>query len=324
METRASYVLVGSFVLALTAAAAVFVVWLARVEFDREPMRYVIYVDGSVTGLQVGSPVRYRGVPVGSVSQISLEPEHIERIKVVIEVAEGTPITEDTVATLALQGITGVAFIQLTGGTQASPLLRAKTPDTLPEIPHQTSGLEQVLEKAPELFSKAVLVADRLSELVDDENLRAVRGTLKNLQDITGVLAGRAHKLDRLLVNADGTFKDVRAAARDVSALANQLSQEITPITSGAGGAMKDLQGTLKAASQTLRSIGGVSEELQRLVEENRTPLHDFSSGGLYELSQFVAEARVLVASLTRLIAQIERDPARFFFGDTQRGFEAK
>ena len=102
------------------------------------------------------------------------------------------------------------------------------------------------------------------------------------------------------------------------------VSKATGPITGDAGKAMKELNTTLKTARGTLRSIGRVSDELRKLVKENRTPLRDFSGGGLYELGLFVSEARILVANLTRLSAQIERDPARFFFGDTQKGFEAK
>lgn len=324
METRASYVLVGSFVLALSAAAAVFAVWLAKVELDQEPTRYVIYVAGNVTGLQVGSPVRYRGVPVGRVSDIRIDTDNIERIRVLVELAEDTPVRQDTVATLGLQGITGVAFVQLSGGTQSSPPLKPRAKGQLPEIEHESSGLEQVLEKAPELFSKAVLVADRLSALVDDKNLSAVRDTLQNLQNITGVLADRTKNLDSLIVDTGTTLKDVRDAAQNISKLSTDLSKATGPITGDAGKAMKELNSTLKTARGTLRSIGKVSDELKKLVSENRTPLRDFSGGGLYELGLFVSEARILVANLTRLSTQIERDPARFFFGDTQKGFEAK
>ena len=117
METRASYILVGSFVLGLIAAAFAFVVWLASVQFEEVPMRYVIYFEGGVSGLSVASPVRYRGVPVGSVSDIRIDPENIERIRVMVEISAETPIKADTEATLTLQGITGVSFVFLSGGT---------------------------------------------------------------------------------------------------------------------------------------------------------------------------------------------------------------
>lgn len=324
METRASYVLVGSFVLGLIAAGAAFVVWLAKIELDTVPTRYTIYFMGNVTGLQVGSAVRYRGVPIGAVSGIHIDPDNIERVKVSIDVSDSTPITADTVATLGLQGITGVAFVQLTGGTKNSPRLKPNQNGEPAVIASKQSGLEQVLEKAPELFSKAVLVADRLTKLVDDKNLKAVEDTLANLRDVTGVLADRSKNLDRVIVDTEATLGSVTKAANQVSALATQISRDTAPVSREAKLAMTDLRGTLTEARNTLAKFAETSETLEKLIAENRVPMHDFASGGLYELSQFIAEARVLVASLTRLSAQIERDPARFFFGDAQKGFEAK
>ena len=120
METRASYILVGSFVLGLIGAAFAFVVWLASVEFEEAPTRYVVYFEGSVTGLSIASAVRYRGVPVGSVTDIRIDPENIERIRVTVEISAETPVKTDTEAMLHLQGITGIAFIHLSGCTQQS------------------------------------------------------------------------------------------------------------------------------------------------------------------------------------------------------------
>lgn len=310
--------------MALLCAGSFFVIWLGRVELEKEPIRYTIYFDGAVTGLQVGSAVRYRGVPVGSVSEILIDPGNIERIRVMIEVTEGTPVKSETVATLGIQGITGLAFIQLSGGQHDSPNLAPQTKDRTASIPSQSSGLEEVLEKAPELFSKAIIVADRLSQLVDNKNLSAVRDTLSNIQNITSVLADRSKNLDRILVDAGGTLTAFRDAARSVEQLSDQLKRDVKPTSRDARLAMRDLRVALKEAKSALSSISSVSRELKKMVVDNRQPLKDFSSGGLYELSQFIAEARVLVAGLTRLSGQIEREPARFFFGDTQKGFEAK
>ena len=91
METRASYILVGYFVLGLIAAAFAFVVWLSSIQFEEVPKRYLIYFEGSVTGLEVASPVRYRGVPVGSVTDIRIDPENIERIRVTVEISADYP-----------------------------------------------------------------------------------------------------------------------------------------------------------------------------------------------------------------------------------------
>lgn len=317
METRASYVVVGTFVLALAAAAFGIVLFLTRASFEDAPKSYLSYFTGSVTGLQAGSPVRYRGVPVGTVTDIRIDPNDVERVRVVMEIVRNTPIKADTIATLGLQGLTGVAYIELTGGTRESAPLRPVGNAKIAVIASRASGIEQVLQKAPELLERAVTIAERLSLILDDRNLKSIADTLGNLSKLTGTLANSTGEIDQVLADSQKTFAALKEASENVARLTKGLNEKIDPLTADAGRVMKDVR-------KAIGSFNKVAIQLEAIVEENRDPLRDFSSGGLYELSQFIAEARVLISSLTRLSGQIERDPARFFFGDTQKGFEAK
>lgn len=324
METRASYILVGTFVLVLTASVFGFAMWLARVEFETVPKRYAIYFTGSVTGLSVGSPVRYRGVPVGTVSDIRLDPDHVERIRVLAEIADDAPIKVDTVASLGLQGITGVAYVLLSGGTQSSARLSAAPGQDVPVITSEASALQTVLEKAPEIFEKAVILVERLTRLVDDRNLDSIAGTLENIRDLSDSLAERRKSLGKIIAEGESTMSSVRGAAANIDALTGKLTTRTETLADGMTDTITDTRATLADIRGATRSIGEVAARLGVVVDENRAAFKDFSSGGLYELSLFVSEARQLVAALTRLSGQIEQDPARFFFGDTQKGFEAK
>ncbi len=317
METRASFILVGAFVLTLTAAVFAFAIWLTRAEFDSVPKPYAMYFTGSVSGLAVGSAVRYRGVPVGGVTDIRIDPENVERVRVLADIAEGTPIKQDTIATLGVQGVTGVAYILLNGGTQASPALRPAKGKDIAVITSRRSQLETVLEKAPQVFEQSVILAERLTRLVDDKNLAAVAETLENIRQLSDTLAKRRDTIEQLLEDGEDTMAAMRQAAERFSA----LSKEIEASTATIG---DETEITLSVMRGTAQSINEATQKFNDMVEENRGAIRDFSTGGLYEFSQFIAEARLLVAGLTRLSAQIERDPARFFFGDTQRGFEAK
>ena len=100
METRASYLLVGSFVLLLVIGLAGFVVWLGKVQLDQAFTRYDIFFTGNVSGLRVGSTVSYRGVPVGEVIDVGVDPDNLERVLTTIEVPADTPIRSDTIASL--------------------------------------------------------------------------------------------------------------------------------------------------------------------------------------------------------------------------------
>lgn len=324
METRASYILVGTFVLMLIAGAFAIVTWLSKVEFDQRPAPYVIYFTGSVSGLQTGSPVRYRGVPVGSVTDIRIDPKNVERIRVMVEVATGTPIKQDTFASLGLQGITGAAYVQLSGGTQKSRALVAKKDGPPAEIASKPSRLERVLTKAPELIEQAFKLVERLSELLNDRNQKAVAETLGNIRQVSENLVASSDRFNQILREATVTVTSLRQAAERIEGLASTLQDRVGPLADSARDTMTELQAAIGGIRSTAQSFTAVANLLEEAIGENREPLRDFSGSGLYELSQFIAEARVLVADLTRLTVQIERDPARFFFGDAQKGFEAK
>lgn len=317
METRASYVVVGTFVLALIAAAFGVVIFLTRTSFEDTPKTYMSYFTGSVTGLQIGSPVRYRGVPVGTVNDIRIDPTDVERVRVMMDIVHGTPIKTDTNSTLGLQGITGVAYIELTGGTRESEPLTALDDGQVPVIPSKKSGIQQVLASAPELLERAVAISERLALILDDRNVQSVSDTLANLSKLTGTLANSSGQIERLIADSQTTFTALREAADGVTELTGGLNSKIGPLATGAQDVVTDVQ-------KTVRSFNRIASQLELVVDENRDSIRDFSSGGLYELSQFIAEGRVLISALTRLSGLIERDPARFFFGDNQKGFEAK
>lgn len=317
METRASYLLVGSFVLGTVAVALAAVIWLARSDFSDRPKRYAVYFGGSVTGLAIGSPVRFRGVPVGNVAEIRIDPTNLERIKVTLDIKRGTPIRKDTVATLGMQGITGIAYIQLEGGTQGAEELTALPGQKLPVIRSRASGIEQVLKNAPALFETAISVADRLMLLVNDENLRSVAESLRNIRAVSEILAKRSDNVGYILSEGSEAVTALRDASRNFDRLSQNLAGRSGRLLDDTGSALKEFRKTAKA-------FGQVAERLNKVVGENSRPLRDFSGTGLYELSLFISEARVLVTNLTRLTAQIERDPSRFFFGDNQKGYEPK
>jgi phospholipid/cholesterol/gamma-HCH transport system substrate-binding protein len=317
METRASYVLVGGFVLALVAATFAFVIFLARYSLESGTNTYMVNFTGSVQGLEVGSKVRLRGVPIGTVSSIRISRRDISKIRVLLDVDRGTPIKEDMVASLALEGITGVASVSITGGTQDALPLRRKEGEDYPEIPSRPSTLERVLEDLPQIIERLGTISDRMVAILSEENRASVAETLENMRKLTATLAARSDSIDSMLTDANETAAAMRRTAVTVEKAVDNINRRIDPLGNQAQQGLADL----RRASQ---SFVQVADKLDKMVEENRRPISDFSSTGLYELSQFLVEARTLVSNLNELTLQIQRDPAKFFFGDTKKGYEAK
>jgi phospholipid/cholesterol/gamma-HCH transport system substrate-binding protein len=317
METRASYVAVGAFVLALAVGAIVFVIWLARFQGQLEYAYYDILFPGSVTGLQVDGTVRYRGITVGRVYDIRIDEENTELVRVTIEVQQGTPVKEDSVASLEIQGITGVAYVLLSGGSNDSPRLPETSEAPYPLIASKPSKLEEIFEGAPDLVNKLNTLVERVTLLFSDENQQAIADTLQNIRHVTGTLAESREAMNDVLMSGAAAAEQIRTMSAEFQALASELRQQTRTVSTDAGETMAALQRTADQITQ-------VAAQLDRVIAENRGPIHDFSTTGLYEMTQLMTEFRLLVASLTRVSAQIERDPARFLFGDRQKGFEAQ
>ena len=345
METKASYLIVGTFTMILLLGIVSAMVWLAGVELDEEFAYYDLYFEGSVTGLKVGNPVRYRGVPVGAVTDMRINPDNVEQVKVTIEVPNETPIKVDAVATLEFQGITGIAFVQITGGTPDAADLRPVPGQGNPVIASKPSELQAVIEAAPELLNRFIVLIDNANKLLGGDNQKNFADAMANIKTISGSLAAGSGDIQAVLSEGAGAIKELRAASVDARALVASVrrtvdsliaeAEDTLGVARGAIGAVRDLSNNLsreivgigpgakqamKALKDAAEGLGKSQEQLTALIEENREPLVNFTSAGLYEFTQLIAEARVLVSGLARISGQFERDPARFLFGDQQRG----
>jgi len=401
VETRASYLLVGLFVIVGITAMLAAAMWVTGTRTDRVTILYDIYFEGSVAGLKPGNAVQYRGIPVGGVVDMRIDPENVERVLVTIEVEGGTPIKEDTEATLALQGITGVSYIQLTGGTQGSPALKPLPGQGHAVIQSRPSQLAALFDAAPELLNRAIAVIGQLEDLLSEENQQSITKTLVNVEKLTGTFADASDDIGSLVADSAAVVADVRTLSGTLSENSGNIEkilsegadtiENVNTLTAGLADSSDDMQALLAEGAGTLKNVneltaamaasrgdiekmlaegaltmeelrkvskranvmmasiegdvGGIardtrlvladvrkavgrlavaSDEFATFLTENREPLSNFTETGLYEFGQFMAEARVLVGALSRLTEQIERDPARFLFGDQQQGVEVE
>ncbi|MFQ5785157.1 MAG: MlaD family protein [Alphaproteobacteria bacterium] len=342
METRANHLAVGLFVLLVVAGAFGFVLWLGKTEIDRKFDVYYVYFTGSVSGLTTASTVRYRGVPVGTVTDIRIDPENSERVRVIIELREGTPVKEDSVASLELQGITGVVNVEISGGSRDSPRLRPEPGKTVAVVVSKPSRLETLFENIPKALARFTRLMERGTLLLSDENIKAIGATLKNFESVSGAIADNSDDIKRLTTDVTVAAAEVRRTAEGINLLVQDLGTRIPGMLDDASSTLKAAEGaftsvgsdadsvakegrlTLRELRTTAQSLSGAADEINAMVSENRQALRDFSGEGLFELTRFLVEARSLVASLTRISNRFEEDPARFLFGDSQQGFEPK
>lgn len=322
METRASHIAVGTFVLLLLLGLAGFVVWISKFQTEADLKRYDILFEESVTGLELDSNVRYRGVPVGRVRDIRIDPENIEVIRVTIEVRGDTPVKVDTKASLELQGLTGGIYVLLNEGTQGAAPLPGSETAPYPEIGSRPSNLARIFEGAPELLAKGSLLLDRVTLLFSDENEAAVKDILINVKTLTDTLATQSGGLDELLTQAESTVTQIGSMSTEIEGLAKDLRSELTSDDGSLSKLIVSADTALSRVTLAADSVNSAANELDVILSENRGGFAELGSNGLFELTQFLQEARLLVASLSRISKQLERDPARFLLGDRLQGYE--
>ena len=200
METRANYVWVGAVTLAVLAALALFIVWIARWG-EGAQKEYDIFFKESVSGLANGSQVSFAGVPVGQVSQIVLWDKDPEFVRVRISVKDEVPILVGTTATI--QGsFTGVSTILLDGARSGAPAISCETTactEGVPIIPPKPGGLGELLSNAPLLLERLATLTERLTQLLGDENQGEIAGILANTNQMTADLAQTAPQFERTM-----------------------------------------------------------------------------------------------------------------------------
>jgi phospholipid/cholesterol/gamma-HCH transport system substrate-binding protein len=249
METKASFVLIGAFTLAGILAGFGFLLWLAKVEVDRQYAYYDVLFD-SVSGLSDAGDVRYNGLPVGQVVALNLDPDDPSKVRVRLEVGADTPVKTDTIATLQSQGVTGVSFVSLSGG---SP--EAERAEQGSVIRSESSALQSVLEGAPVLLQKAVLLLEDINSVVNEKNRTAISQILENLASATG-------RMDRALENFETLSGDLGLASREIAGFVGRLD-ELAETTETA----------LLAATDTLQTAKSSLENADTMIASAKTTL---------------------------------------------------
>lgn len=291
METRARFVLIGLFTVLGFVAMLGFVLWLAKVQIDRTYAQYDILL-GTAAGLSQTAAVRYNGVDVGHVLSIGLDRDDPALVRVRVEVFASTPVRTDTVATLASQGVTGVAFIALEGGSAGAERLTAVPPAELPVIRSERSVVQDLLVTGPELLAEATALIAEVRGLVTPGNRDAVAGILVNLQDSTGRIDALATRAEDTLSRVDGAVSAVETSLGSADGL---LARDIPEL-------MEGLNAAVDSTSAAMTAVGEVARgDVPRLSAQVATLIQNASG---------------VIATFDALARQIGSDPGRFLLGN--------
>jgi len=300
METRAHHILIGLFVLLACVGAMLFGLWLSKSQSSDDTRHYQVVFTESVRGLSVGSPVEYNGIAVGDVLALDFDPANPSRVLARIRVHGNTLVRQDTTATLAMQGLTGRASIQLSGGAGDSPVLRSDNGQD-PVILAQTSSVARVLDQGENMVANLNALALSAREFLSPENAAHLQQTLSNLAHMSATLASQSGDVGE-------TLRDVRTAVRqltqtfaDVRTLAQTLQ---TPVDAHAP----------RIASNLDRSAAALADILQQtdtLLRDGQGSLRSTLQGAS-ALGPTLNELRATLAALRTTLERLNQDPAGY------------
>ena len=297
METKAHHVLIGAFTLLVIAAAVVFALWLAKTSVSRQYHYYEIVFTESVTGLSKGGAVQYNGIQVGEVSQLSLDSNDPRKVIARVRLAADTPVKTDTRAKLGLLGLTGVAFIQLSGGKPDSPPLLPTPDNPVPRIPSESSALSQLLSSGTDIVTSLNGILAKANAILSQENVDRINRTLAHLDQTMGAVADERDDIRTLLQQATAASKELNATLHSTNALVNNQGKA-----------------TLDSARAALASLQHTSETLDALLAENRGSLQS-GLQGVAQLGPALRELRGTLRDIRGLTQKLQGNPAGYILG---------
>jgi len=249
MYSRINYTVVGLFVVLFSAAVLGFGFWLAKYGFEQRYDRYYLYFNETVDGLTLDSSVKLKGVDVGKVSAIEIDPDNVERIRVLVRLKEGTPITRDMYGVLKLQGITGLSYVQIEGGTQKAGRIRPENGE-IGVIPTRISLIQQLGKTAPDLMKKLERAVGSLDAFLSEHN----RKQWKRILDNSAAATERAVEVEKKIIALSDDFnRTLREVGKDIHGVSSTLNTRLEPFMLHLEEAGRHISAVSRGIEQRLR-----------------------------------------------------------------------
>jgi phospholipid/cholesterol/gamma-HCH transport system substrate-binding protein len=306
METRANYLIIGTFVLGVLGLLLGFIYWMKNDASGPSGKNYHVIFDGSVQGLTEAAPVLFNGIRFGAVRTIELLPEDTRKVRALITVREETPVRTNSRARISQQGLAGFIAMEITPGTPDAPLLQAKPGEKYPVI-YADPGSGSLLAGVSDAAGHADALLLRLNDLVAN-NQDSIRRTITNLESFTTMMAERKDDVAAFV-------KDLRALSSRFNDIAQKVDAAVDRIA-GAGSDHPD--SVVSQVQQAATSFRQLAEKLDKSLGDRSGELTQQAERSLREFELLMKDGRRLADSLDRVVQKVERNPSGFLLGGQQ------
>ena len=301
MENKSHALAAGTFVVLLLALVIALSVWLTR--DTRDLQTYELSSPDAVTGLQPQASVRYKGVNIGKVTAITLDPQKIGNVLIQVAIDTQAPITESTFGTLGFQGVTGLAFVQLDDEGQSTVLL-PPSEGAPPRIPMRPSLLTKLTDQGEDLLAKLVTGTERVNTLLSDDNQKALRSTIDNLGQAAAGLeqltASTNKALPQFLQDSRATLKVIQDTSERVGDSADEAKRSAA---------------SFKQTTERMNAKDGTLDQLARGVETLALTGQALNTATLPRLNRAVEDTARAARQVSRAVNTVNDNPQSLIFG---------
>ncbi len=299
MERDAHYATVGIVTVVLLVALAVFTIWLARLQFNKDYDVYDIVFYGPVRGLSEGGEVHFNGIRVGEVTDLNLDPKKADQVVARVRLNGTTPVRVTSRAQLEPQGITGLNYIQITAGDPETALLKSQYAEhVVPVIQSQASPLAELLTGSGTVLQQTVDALNRINRIMSDENIRSFSTSVRNVEALTAELEARKgmfQQLEQAITSANAAVAEYQQLGADARQIVN---------TDGRA-ALENINKASEEARQAIASINRSASGLE-------APLGEFGTTTVPQINDAVRQLNQATRSLEDLIENVRRSPREF------------
>lgn len=311
MESKVNYTLVGAFVLLISGLLIAFAFWLGKYNDSANAYsNYKVYLTESAAGLAPEAAVKFNGVDVGKVVSIRINPKNSEETELTIKIKKATPIRTDSTATLKFFGITGLAFIEIKGGSRMSPLV-INSEDTIAVIPTAPSLIKRLDETLSTVVTKLSDTLDHTNAIMSTQNTKNFSQTLQNLKVLTQQISGYQDEIDTLLNNSIQTGQHIDQTMIKVGDSANTIkgSMETFKITMS-----ERLSPTMKSWEATSKKTNALIEKIDTAMNRGDYDLQAIAANSTVELNELLSQSRVLQNEMELTLKSLRESPSDLLF----------
>jgi len=313
MNNKVNYGLIGFLVLVGMAMIFGFAIWMMKPTNEKSVQDYTIYFNESVFGLNIDAPVKYRGISVGKVVNLEINPKNSEQIKVTARILKSTPIKANTIAKLTAQGITGLTYINLSMGKHDAPKLTVKDGEKYPVIKSAPSFFDDLEKSFGNVSVRLSSTLEKTESLLKDENQ-------KEITKILNKSANLMQKFDKLL--DDKTIKHIQNTVRNVDNFTYKLDKTMPHIDELIVKSVKWEEDILVAFNSIMYSYVEMTktmDEIKRAVASGEFNIKAISEEILPTVDATLLEMQNSMVKMQELMQHYEDSPADILYKQEKR-----